>query len=124
MRLRPLLLPAAAAAVVAIVALALGHSRNPSSSGSATAVVHSKTVQLTISNYAYRPSPLVVTHGATIIVTNRDQTAHTATATSGAFDTGTVGPGQTKRFTLTKPGTYTFYCQFHAFMRSTITVVK
>jgi plastocyanin len=31
-------------------------------------------------------------------------------------------PGQTARFTLSKPGVYAFYCQFHAFMTGTIKI--
>lgn len=62
--------------------------------------------------------------GTKVTVTNADQTAHTLTARSGGFDSGTVNPGRSETFVLTKPGQYTYYCQFHAFMTGTITVVK
>lgn len=51
-----------------------------------------------------------------------DQTAHTATSTAKAFDTGTVGPGASRTVTVRKPGTYAYFCQFHAFMHGTIVV--
>jgi Copper binding proteins, plastocyanin/azurin family len=31
-------------------------------------------------------------------------------------------PGHSTTVVITKPGTYTYYCQFHAFMRGTIIV--
>ena len=62
--------------------------------------------------------------GTKVTVTNNDSTAHTATATSGAFDSGTVTPGKSISFTLDKPGVYHYYCQFHAFMTGTIKVVR
>ena len=124
MRLKPLIPPAVAAVVVAAVALALGNSRGASSQKAATAVVRGDAARLTIANYAFAPPSLTVTAGTTITVRNTDATAHTATARSGAFDSGTLKPGQTTRFTLNKPGVYTYYCQFHAFMTGTIRVVK
>jgi plastocyanin len=55
---------------------------------------------------------------------NGDQTAHTATstATPAAIDTGTLMSGQSKTISFKHPGTYYYYCQFHAFMRATIVV--
>lgn len=112
--------------MVAVVALALGQSRPAASSPSpsASAVVAGKATTLKIANYAYEPASLTVKVGTKITVTNKDQTAHTATARSGAFDSGTVNTGQSKSFTVTKPGVYPYYCQFHAFMSGTIKVVK
>jgi len=129
MRLRSVIAPGIAAVVVAVVALAFGKSRPavssaPASAAHATAVVSGKDVTLKIANYSYHPPALTVKAGTKIIVTNSDQTAHTVTAKSGAFDSGTVNPGKSASFTVSKPGVYHYYCQFHAFMTGTITVVK
>lgn len=111
--------------VVGVGGLALGHSRSGTSQAKSSAVVASgKSVQLTIANYSFAPVALTVRAGATVTVANRDQTAHTASAGAGAFDSGTLKPGQRAHFTLTKPGTYTYICQFHAFMTGTIKVVR
>jgi plastocyanin len=77
-----------------------------------------------ISGYAYHPVTLTVAAGTAVTFTNDDATAHTATSmsTSPPFDTGTLKPGQSKTITLSKSGTYAYYCQFHPFMRGTITV--
>lgn len=75
-----------------------------------------------IGNFSYHPPTITVQAGTKIAFTNSDQTDHTATATNGAFDTGTIGHGATRTLTFTKPGVYTYYCQFHAFMRGEIIV--
>ncbi len=120
---RSLLLPALAAVVVAVVGLTLGHSR-PAAAARSTAVVTGHATTLRISNYAYTPTTLTVRVGTKITVTNADATAHTVTAASGAFDSGTVGGGKSASFTVTKPGVYKYICQFHAFMNGTLEVVK
>ncbi len=77
-----------------------------------------------IQNYAYHPDSLTVRAGTTVTVVNRDMTQHTLTANDGAFDTGTVQPGQTRRLTLRRSGTFMYHCDFHAFMTGTVTVVR
>jgi plastocyanin len=123
-RIKSLILPTTAAIVVAVVALALAHSRGGSSGARSNVVASGTTARLTIANYAFAPPGLTVKVGTTITVTNTDKTAHTATATSGAFDSGTLNPGRSGHVALTKPGTYTYICQFHAFMTGTIKVVN
>ena len=94
----------------------------PSSTAS-TAPAKSGATAVKISGYAFHPVSITVKPGTKITFTNSDQTAHTATSTkSGVFDTGTVNPGASKTILVSKPGTYTYYCQFHAFMHGTVTV--
>lgn len=84
----------------------------------------SQTATVSISGYAFHPAQLALGTSRRITFVNRDRTAHTATATgqTPAFDTGTLKPGQSKTVTLTRPGTFTYYCQFHAFMQATIVI--
>jgi plastocyanin len=121
-RVRSLILPAVAAIVGGALALALVHSRGGSSRSPSNVVASRGASRLKIANYAFDPPGLTVRAGTTVTVTNTDSAPHTATARSGAFDSGTLRPGHTAHFTLTKPGTYTYFCQFHAFMTGTITV--
>jgi len=79
-------------------------------------------VRVAISNFSYHPATIAVVVGTKVTFTNHDQTAHTATSTKPGFDTGTVNPGHSATIDFTKPGIYTYYCQFHAFMRATIVV--
>jgi plastocyanin len=83
----------------------------------------SRVAQVTIGGFAFQPPAITVASGGKVTFVNYDQTAHTATATAQpGFDTGTVKPGRRRTITLTKPGTYAYYCQFHAFMHGTIVV--
>jgi plastocyanin len=81
-------------------------------------------ITVPISGFAFHPEQLTVRSESRLTFVNRDATAHTATTSAGPakFDTGTLKPHQMQTVTLTRPGTYTYYCQFHAFMRATITV--
>jgi len=99
-----------------------GAGSSSSSAALATAPARSGVVKVAISNYAFDPATITVAAGTKVTFTNHDQTAHTATSTQPAFDTGTVKPGHSVTVVLKKPGTYTYYCQFHAFMRGTVVV--
>jgi plastocyanin len=78
---------------------------------------------LTISNFKFTPASLTVSPGARIRVTNRDTTAHTATADDGrSFDTGDIDPGSAATIALSKAGTYKFHCSIHPFMHGTVVV--
>jgi plastocyanin len=69
------------------------------------------------------PSGAHVPFGSQITFTNRDYVAHTATATDGTFDTGTLQPGQSKSFILNdRQGTITYFCRIHPWMQAIITV--
>jgi plastocyanin len=95
------------------------------SAASSSAAPVSGHVTVPISGYAFHPAKLVVAPGTKVTFANHDQTAHTATATgSGAsgFDSGTIKPGASATVTFRKAGTYTYICQFHAFMHGTVVV--
>jgi plastocyanin len=121
---------AALALSTSLLLAACGSSSSSSSSSSATtkaasvaaAPVASGHVNVSISGFAYQPATITVKPGTEVTFTNHDQTAHTATSNHTAFDTGTVQPGKSATVTLKKPGTYTYYCQFHAFMHGTVVV--
>ena len=84
--------------------------------------VRSGHVSVAISNYAFAPAAIIVKPGTKITFTNHDQTAHTATANNGAFDTGTVNPKASRTIDVKRAGTYAYHCSFHAFMKGTIVV--
>ena len=48
--------------------------------------------------------------------------AHTVTADDGTTIDHAIDPGQTFQFTAGTPGTYTYFCRFHPFMKGTLTV--
>jgi plastocyanin len=91
-------------------------STTPAQSGSGAQSVE-------IKDFAYAPADLTVAGGTTVEFPNEDSTPHTATSkSSGAFDTGTIQPGKSAELTFDEAGTFAYYCQFHPFMKGTITV--
>jgi plastocyanin len=87
-----------------------------------TAGAQGKTMTVSIKNFAFNPPNTTVTPGTTVTWVNNDQTPHTATANNGAFDSGTLQPGQSYSFTFDKPGTYAYHCNIHPDMTATVTV--
>lgn len=135
--MQPLARPAAVLLILATFVAGCGASSSSSSSaaakpalsgttskssGTAQSTVASGHVSVSIRNYAYQPTTITVKPGTKVTFTNHDQTAHTATSSKTAFDTGTVKPGASATVTVAKPGSYPYYCQFHAFMHGTIAV--
>ena len=112
------------ALALALVLAACGSSSSGSSGAAKPSAAAPAPGKLTvkISGYAFEPASVTVGAGSRITFTNHDATAHTATSNKPAFDTGTVKPGQSATVALRKAGTYTYYCQFHAFMHGTVIV--
>jgi plastocyanin len=108
-----------------LAACSSGSSSTPTTGGATSApsggAVAADTI--VIKGFAFSPNRVTVAPGATVKVTNRDMTTHTLTATKGGFDTGSVGPGQTKTFTApNKPGTYPYICSIHQYMTGDLVV--
>jgi plastocyanin len=78
--------------------------------------------KVAIADFDYDPKAVTVQAGTTVTWANSDEAAHTATADDGSFDTGTLEKGDSKAVSLDEPGTYTYYCRFHAFMTATVEV--
>ena len=79
-------------------------------------------VTVSIDNYGYRPRRLTVTSGTAITFVNHDQQPHTATFEPASLGDKAIVSGASATITLSRPGTYHYFCQFHAFMRATVVV--
>jgi plastocyanin len=82
---------------------------------------------LTIATFQFQPNPVRTKVGASVVVTNADNTKHTVTAgtpgsPSGAFDVPLNGKGATATFAVDKAGTYAFFCAIHTSMTGEIVV--
>jgi plastocyanin len=79
---------------------------------------------MTIGGFAYKPSPLTVAPGATIAVRNNDAQEHTVTSdAAGLFLADDISKGKLVSFKApSKPGTYTFHCEYHSSMHGTLVV--
>jgi plastocyanin len=96
-------------------------STSAASTGSAAPSSGAQAV--TIADYTYDPTKIVVPAGTTITFNNEDSTPHTATSKqSGAFETDSIDTGKSAEVVLDQPGTYAYFCAFHPFMKGTIEV--
>jgi quinohemoprotein ethanol dehydrogenase len=80
-----------------------------------------------IIDFGFSPGTIIVPPGTTVTWTNTGAQLHSATSTvseSNAvqFDSGILNPGQSFSFTFDQPGTYSYFCVPHPFMRGTVIV--
>ena len=75
-----------------------------------------------IQNFAFAPATISVTVGDTVTWTNRDSAPHTATASNGSFNTGTLKKGQSGSAAFSKPGRFAYICAIHPNMKGTVVV--
>jgi plastocyanin len=73
---------------------------------------------------AFGQNPLTIAAGTMVTWTNADSLPHTATSTSGVWDSGTMQPGQSFTRTFNDAGTFPYFCAIHgaASMSGTIVV--
>ena len=83
---------------------------------------YARSPAVTIKGFAFSPKTLKVKAGAKVKVTNKDGTTHTFTANKGAFDTGDIDGGATAQITVDRPGSYSYFCDIHQYMKGTIHV--
>jgi plastocyanin len=115
--------------VLALTACGSSSSASATSSaqptGSSAAQKSGTADTIVIKNFMFTPDSLTVAPGAVVTVRNEDSVTHTLTdkADHNAFNSGPVGPNQTKTFKAPdKAGSYPFLCTIHQFMTGTLVV--
>ena len=93
------------------------------------ASLHSPTAAVDLRGFGFHPDTLTVAVGTRVTFTNQDDIEHTVTAGApdhpdGAFRQSLPAKGATFAVTLTKPGTYAYYCERHPFMHGEIHVTS
>jgi plastocyanin len=76
-----------------------------------------------IVDFSFSPATITIHVGDTITWTNVGKAPHSATAYNHSFDTGVLQPGHSGSHTFTTPGTYTYFCIVHPFMKGTVVVL-
>ena len=79
--------------------------------------------QVYMQSSKFSPASISVAKGSTITWTNMDNTIHTVTSVTGAFDSGDIGYGKTYSRTFSDVGTFDYNCKYHASMGMTGTVI-
>jgi len=96
----------------------------PSPSPTPVAVAHVK-IAAQGNMYAFVPATLKIKVGTEVIWTNETNAPHTVTSDMLVFNTpNNLEHGQTFMVIFTKPGTYTYYCNFHLYMKGVIIVTE
>jgi plastocyanin len=81
--------------------------------------------EIRIAGFAFTPTNVTIKAGATVRWENLDPFTHTVTSVTpaGLFDSGPLGQGDSFQFQFTKPGIYSYHCNFHSVMTGTVTVI-
>ena len=77
-----------------------------------------------IKDFLYGPKVLRAHTNEAITFANDDAEPHTVTATRSTFDSGPIDSGATWVHRFTRPGTYSYICSFHPYMRGRIVVSR
>ena len=80
------------------------------------------SIAAVVQDFMFRPARLEVAAGTTVVWTNGGQVLHTVTAQDGSFDSGPIEAGERRSITFSRPGTFSFHCTPHPFMRGEVVV--
>ena len=75
--------------------------------------------------WQYFPQNIIVVIGVNDTVTwvSHSLSEDTVTSNTDLFNSGTIGPGQSWSYTFAQPGTFEYSCEFHPWMKGTVTVL-
>ena len=80
-----------------------------------------ETIRVELKNLVFMPADVTAKVGDTIVWDNQDAFAHTATATDKSFEV-MLPPKKSGSLTVTKAGTFDYFCKFHPNMKGKVTV--
>jgi plastocyanin len=78
--------------------------------------------KITVDDNQYAPADTTVPVGSTVTWQNTSQNPHSAKAQDGSFDTGYIMPGAEGKATMSKAGSFTYFCEPHPYKTAKITV--
>jgi plastocyanin len=81
-----------------------------------------RTHTVTIGDMTFTPQTLTVAAGDTVVWVNTDLVPHTATSPDGVFDSKSIAPNASWRYTARKKGAYAYTCTFHPTMKAMLRV--
>jgi plastocyanin len=76
-----------------------------------------------IKNFTFNPTPVKIHAGDRVTFVNDDDEAHTATADDKSFDSEGLDTRGTWQHVFTKPGTVSYFCELHPYMKAAIVVL-
>lgn len=105
----------------ALVALALVAASEHYRAWGAEGTVPARA-EVKIDNFSFTPQEIRVKAGTTITWTNRDDIPHTVVSNDLIFKSKTLDTDDKFTTTLTKPGTYPYFCSIHPKMTGKVIV--
>ncbi|MCB0141858.1 MAG: cupredoxin domain-containing protein [Caldilineaceae bacterium] len=78
--------------------------------------------EVLIQNFAYSPATITIDVGETVTWTNLDSAPHTVSADDDSFSSDTLNENDTFSHTFSTAGVFSYFCQFHSFMKAEIVV--
>ena len=88
----------------------------------ADAAAEPRTHQVSIEAMQFSPQTITAAPGDTVVWTNGDAFAHTATAQDKRFDSGEIAAGRSWTLVARQPGTFEYVCTYHPTMKATLVV--
>ncbi len=77
-------------------------------------------LEVSITEFSFKPERIAVAAGDTITWINRDIVPHTVSATNGRFHSGTIAAGARWTRVLSAADTGAYLCRFHPTMRAAL----
>ena len=77
---------------------------------------------VTIEGMRFLPEVLTVAPGDTVMWVNNDLVPHTATSTTGSFDSKDIQADKSWKLTIRKTGDFAYICTFHPTMKAMLRV--
>jgi plastocyanin len=81
-----------------------------------------RTHTVTMEGLKFVPESITVAVGDTVVWVNKDLVAHTATSSTGAFDSKMIAPDKSWKLTVRTPGEFAYVCTYHVTMTATLRV--
>ena len=78
----------------------------------------------TLGNKSYKPNPIEIPVGNSVVWTNDDLVSHSVTAIKGEFDSNILHAGKVFKHNFDEVGVYDYYCMLHPSMVGRILVAK
>jgi plastocyanin len=110
------------ACVAAALAVLVSGPMSDMAQGAVTAARQRKRHTVTIEGTSFQPERLTVAAGDTVVWVNKDPFPHTATSTTGGFDSGRIAPDKSWKFTPVKKGELGYICALHPTMKGLLKV--
>jgi plastocyanin len=80
------------------------------------------TADVKIDNFSFAPATLTVKAGTQVTWTNGDDIPHTVVSDDQSFKSKVLDTDEKFTFTVSKPGTYSYFCSIHPKMTGKVVV--